>query len=220
MKNLKITAYLQDSRIAGTDCNFPLDSILQYQWFVENKPDLIFCSNPPDENLEHAPLPFEKRGEDKWYWSCSFNTEKPLGESIKYWHKRFDSQYAEQFVDFGKKSTKVNLTSGKYKAYRMPLVVYNFEKLVWFAHCEPEETIRLCQAVTAIGKKRSQGFGFVDRWEFEDWHSDWSDVDDKGNIMRPLPFNGVLIDGGKIMQCGLRPPYWHRESQEVCYVPG
>lgn len=221
MEPLKITAYLSDGRVAGSDCNFPLDSILQYQWFAINKPDLIYAATPPDENLEHAPLPFERREIDgKWYWACSFNMEKPKGETVKFWHKRFDTILAEEHVDFGKRRGKVNLTSGKYKAYRMPLIVFLFDKLSWYAFGDLEGIKELCVTVTSIGKKKSQGFGFIESWDFEKMEKDFSEKDDRGNLTRPLPFSVKNFrDGGKIMQCGVRPPYWHRESQEVCYVP-
>jgi len=221
MKPLKITAYLLDGRVAGSDYNFPLDSILQYQYFAIYRPDLIYCGSPPDENLEHAPLPFERRGkEPQWYWACSFNQEVPQGEYIKHWHKRFDVKEGEEYIDFKGKSQKVNLTAGKYKAYRMPMNIYLLDKLTWYAYGNMEEIKDLCETVTAIGKKKSQGFGYIDSWQFEEWHSDWSEVGLNGKVMRPIPVNSSdnLPDKFTLIQCGYRPPYWHRESKGWCYV--
>jgi len=225
MQPLKITAYLQDGRVAGTDSWFPLDSVLAAVWMRENHPDAYYnaSSHMLTNEMIVAELPFERRGEgDDWYWACSFNQSPKIHEYIMHWHKRFDDQL-EKYLDFQGKRGKVDTTSGKYKAYRMPLVVQLFDCLIWYAVGELDEAQRLCRKVTHIGKKASQGLGAVDYWEVEPCEHDWSVVGPDGRLMRAIPIDAGLppgVQGAQIAQYGIRPPYWHIDHQRVCFMPG
>ena len=54
---------------------------------------------------------------------------------------------------------QVDTTSGKHKAYRMPLVVQLFDCLTWYAVGDIDEVQRLCHKVTHIGKKSVRDLG-------------------------------------------------------------
>jgi len=219
MQSLRIQAIMQDGRVAGTDPWFPLDSILASIWIRRNCPELAYL--PICGDLIIADLPFERRGAGyDWYWACSFNTEIPLTEYVMHWHKRFDD-HMEQYIDFGSKRGRVDTKSGKYKAYRMPLVVQLFDRLTWYAVGDLDVVRDLCSAVTHLGKKSSQGLGAVDYWSVEPWPEDWSETRE-GRLTRGIPAELALPEGvqtGRLAQYGVRPPYWMREHQRVCYMP-
>lgn len=223
MEPLKITAYLMDGRVATTDSYLPLDSILAAEWMRRNHPDAYYnaSSHMLTNELIIPELPFERRGHgNDWYWSCSFNQEEKLHEYITHWHKRFDDNL-EQYIDFRGRRGKINTQSAKYKAYRTPLVIQLYDRLTWYAVGDMAAVFDLCRTVTHIGKKSSQGYGAVDYWEIEPWPEPWS-VWVNGRLMRAIPTSEALPSGHqevRLSQWGIRPPYWHRENQRVCYVP-
>ncbi|MBW2672557.1 MAG: hypothetical protein JRD89_03960 [Deltaproteobacteria bacterium] len=221
MQPIRITARLQDGRIAGTDPWFPLDGILAAEWMRRNHPEAYYnaSSHMLTNDLITPELPFERRGDgDNWYWACSFNMEPPLGEYVMHWHKRFDD-HLEKYINFGGKRGKINVKSSRYKAYRMPLVVQLFDQLVWYAVGDIEAVRDLCLGVTHIGKKSSQGLGAVDWWEVTPWSEDWSVYGPNGRLMRAIPFDGQARVGVTIRQWGIRPPYWWSDHQRLCFIP-
>jgi CRISPR type IV-associated protein Csf3 len=223
MQPIRIQAIMQDGRLAGTEPWFPLDSILAAEWMRRNHPEAYY--NASSHMLTHdliiPELPFERRGSgDNWYWACSFNVVPPLHEYVMHWHKRFDD-HLEKYVDFRGKRGKIDTKSGKHKAYRMPLVVQLFDLLTWYAVGDLEAVRDLCSTVTHIGKKSAQGLGAVDYWEIEPWPEDWSEVA-RGRLSRAVPAELGLPDGvqgGRMAQYGIRPPYWHSNHQRVCVMP-
>lgn len=196
MKPLKITAHMQTGKVVTTDLYLPLDSIMASAWVHKNRPDIAYTPIVDYENMVQAELPLEKRGEgDDWYWACSFACGEPKREEILHWHKRFDFDLATKHVDFGNRRGKVDAKSGYYKNYRMPIVTYLVPKLEWYAVGELKEVVLLVDEITHIGKKRSQGFGRVQRWTVEEWPEDLS-------FLRAIP------DPNGDMEMGIRPPYW------------
>jgi CRISPR type IV-associated protein Csf3 len=220
---IKITAHMQDGRIAGTEPWFPLDSILAAEWMRRRHPEAYYnaSSHMLSGELITPELPFERRGAgDLWYWACSFNTAPPLGEYVMHWHKRFDD-HLDNYIDFGKRRGKIDTKSGKYKAYRMPMVVQLFDRLEWYAVGDPEVVRALCRGITHIGKKTSQGLGAVDYWTVEPWPEDWSEAAG-GKLARAIPVELGLppgITGGRVGIYGIRPPYWHADHQALCHMP-
>jgi CRISPR type IV-associated protein Csf3 len=223
MQPIRIQAIMQDGRIGTTDSFLPLDSILAAEWMRRHHPEAYYnaSSHMLTNGLIDADLPFERRGQgDNWYWACSFNTEAPVHEYIMHWHKRFDD-HLDKYIDFGKRRGKIDTKSGKYKAYRMPLVVQLFDKLVWYAVGDSGAVLDLCQGVTHIGKKSSQGLGAVDYWTVEPWLEDWSVARD-GQITRGIPVELGLppgVERANVQLYGIRPPYWLHQHQRPCFMP-
>ena len=220
MQPLKITAVLQTGQVATIDGLLPLDSILAAEWIRQNHPKEYYAPKRPGEaqgtgeDLIEADLPFDRRG--NWYYACSFNRGVKLGEYIVYWHKRFDDQM-EQYLDFGGRRGKIDVKSGKFKSYRMPLVVMLFDRLIWYAVGDGDAVLELCRGVTHVGKKTSQGRGAIEQWIVEPWEEDWSERDGEGKITRALP--ATEYSGGLVRRYGLRPPYWYRDNQALCHIP-
>lgn len=215
MQPLRIRAYLLDGRVAGAERWFPLDSILASAWMHRHHPGL--CYQPIQGALIEADLPFERRGNgDSWYWACSFNTAVPLTEYITYWHRRFDNAY-EKHIDFKGRRGKVGESSGQYKSYRQPLNVLLLPYLEWYAVGEIKAVRELCNEIVSIGKKPSQGYGMVERWEITPWSEDFSEV--MGGKLARAMYELPTDTQGTKRRYGMRPPYWSRENQQVVWLP-
>jgi CRISPR type IV-associated protein Csf3 len=221
MRPLKITAWLYDN-VVTTDGYLPLDSILADEYIRRRHKDIYYGPRIPGGvtgDLIVPDLPFEKRGSgDDWYWACSFNTATPTMEYISYWHKRFDD-HLSKYLDLEGKSGRINITSGEYKNYRMPKICKVYPALVWYAVGDKVGVEDLCRGVVAIGKKTSQGEGFVKKWEVEEIGDDHSEIGLEGELTRALI---ELPEGAKNYRLGcygIKPPYWLQENKRVAYVP-
>ncbi len=188
-----------DGRVATTDGYLALDGILAMAWIRKYRPELV--GQPPDfDNFVEAELPLEKRGEcDDWYWACSFACFEVLKEDRRYWHKRFDQDLGEQYIDFNGRRGSVNVKSAQYKNYRIPLNYILIPKIEWYAVGDKAEIEILLQYITHIGKKPSQGFGRVREWTVEEWPEDLS-------WLRPIP------DPNGDDFAAIRPPYWYYDN--------
>lgn len=194
-----------NGQIATYDGYLPLDSILAYAWMRKHHPEELekgTVLNP--EEIITPTLPLDKRGEgDDWYWACSFAKFECLEETKRYWHKRLDQKLAEEYIDFGKRRGAVNVKSGTFKAYRIPLNIMIIPKIEWYAVGDKAEIQSLLSYITHIGKKCSQGFGHVREWTVETTPEDLS-----GN--RPMP------DSNGDLEIAIRPPYWMAPNVRRC----
>jgi CRISPR type IV-associated protein Csf3 len=90
----------------------------------------------------------------------------------------------------------------------------------WYCVGDKTEIARLLSTCTNIGKKSSQGWGRVARWEIdqsigEDW-SIWKN----GCLMRGIPaFEKPAGHVGNIALYGVRPSYWDRRNQIMLVLP-
>lgn len=210
MRPLKITAKLFDGRIATTDGYLPIDSILAAAWMKKNHPEKYYNADPTIDEMITPVLPLAKL--DGGIYAASFAQFRKAGEETVYWHKRFDAQLAEDYVDFAGRRGRVNTTSATYKAYRMPLNVILTPEVVWYAVGEKAEIERLLEEIPSLGKKTSQGFGQVFEWTVEEIGQDWSVWKD-GQLMRNLP------DPDGDAEWGVRPPYWLPANIVRCRMP-
>lgn len=218
MRSLKVTAILQTGQIASVDGYLPLDSILAAEWMRRNRPDL--CGSMIMGEIIYANLPLKKIDHPKgWYWACSFAQYEKQGEYIAYWHKRFDEVLAEQHADFAGRRGKIAVNAGRYKNYRMPIVIILADKLEWYCVGEPDEIRVLLTGITAIGKKRSQGYGLIDEWLVEDWPEDWSEVGPGGKLMRALHEMPKTTEKANVMMSGMKPPYWAQSNKSIVFMP-
>lgn len=220
MRNLKITAILQTGQVSTVDGYLPLDSILAAEWMRRNHPELMLNDGTKTGEIIYADLPFKKINHPKgWYWACSFAQYEKQGEYIAHWHKRFDECLAEKHIEFGEQRGKVLVNAGRYKNYRMPIVVILTDKLEWYCVGDPDGIRDLLDGVAAIGKKRSQGYGLVDKWIVEDWPEDWSEVGPSGKLMRAVHELPKTVEKAQVMIWGMRPPYWLQSNKSVMYLP-
>lgn len=219
MKNLKITAKLLDGRVNSNDGLFNLDSILAYAWMLIHHPDILQNRDLRIDNLIEPDLPLAKDEDGRWKTSVGFYIQ--YEERIEYWHKKINDFDALTYVNFEGKRGKINSQSGEFKAYRMPQLIRVVSDIQFYCVGDPDEIHRLLSLVTNIGKKGSQGYGYVKEWFIEEIENDYSDIGPYG-IMRPKPFTGEYLDTGEsylIKKIRLKPPYHLHVDRVPCIIP-
>jgi CRISPR type IV-associated protein Csf3 len=223
-ENLKITAWLQTPVVCDRDAFLPIDGIL-YQAHVREiigEPQLVSRPNAsivPEALDRENPLPIKKVGVRQnwydghiWHYAASFAQWRDrIAQSAGFWTKRFDAAESG-LVDFGKRLAKVNTAKGAYKGCQMPVFTRHSRFVEWFVVGDKKRIRRLLRFCTAIGKKTSQGYGAVLKWEVHNWRWDWSIYDCRGRLMRAVPAEkGTLY--------GIRPSYWNPKHQFPCRLP-
>lgn len=213
-KPLRITAYLQTPVVS--DATLPLDGILLYLTIREKFGFEVATLPQVPAKILDCRAPFDKyyrqlNGKNFWFYKCSFaRWVGTTTENTDFWVKRFDEKYAD-IIDFKNRRGRIETKSGYFKGYRMPVFTRHALAVRWYAVGDMAEIKRLLPFCRSLGKKRSQGYGEVLRWEVESWHSDWSVYSPSG-LMRAVPNEKGIV-------CGLRPPYWSPESQTICRLP-
>jgi len=136
----------------------------------------------------------------------------PLSEAVAdvaYWHKR---QQPGRFT--GTKSGKfsISATAGRYMERRVPLPTKLCREWAAEAIGDPAEIVRLLKRVGFVGKRRSSGFGEVERWDVEPLEEFCLVREEK--LTRPLPAEAVhlLPRGTRPVDApspvGWTPPQW------------
>ena len=153
-----------------------------------------------------------------------------IGDNREYvgsWAKRWEDKH-EDIVKFrGKGKQRIDIGSGHYKNYHMPLVIKSYKTITFYVRGDMEETKRLLENyIFYLGKKGSQGYGQIRKWGFNETDEDWSVWKD-GKPMRPIPakeYAGNLealtktIGAVNIRRHPVIPPYWRPET-EMCVMP-
>lgn len=209
---LEITAYPLCG-IVSSDAFLPLDSILNFVVMRERYgPQEL--TTPGKQTIAKPALDgiFEVREKgDSWYYAASFaQWSEKTAQGKDEWTKRFDSEFGD-FIDFQGKRGKVKINAGRYKAYRMPVFYKHALEIIWYVVGDIQGIHKLLRHVTHIGKKYSQGWGRIRKWEIKEIPNDWSERKN-GKPTRSLPKkDGILW--------GIRPSYWDPENQIECELP-
>lgn len=144
-------------------------------------------------------------------WAATqFWPEGVAVSDIVYWHKRVQRG---EFT--GTKTGKLSIksTDGRWMERRVPLPV----KAAcdhWCAECigNPEEIARLLSTISHVGKRRSNGFGEVERWEIEEIAE--FGLLREGVLTRPMIAEALpeLLPGVRFAEepapVGWTPPQW------------
>jgi len=211
---LRITAHFRTGIVV--DEWFPLDGILYYQVMRERFGQEISTvaggnaqSQKPDPAMPFAVI---GAGTPNWYYACSWAQPRPwwIGESVVYWHKRWD-EGIRGLVDFGKRKGKINIAQGEFKAYRMPMFVKHALKVHWYCVGDGTRLEYLLSTIFGIGKKRNTGNGRVTSWKIEQWPEDWSVLRD-GKLTRGVPFWDAP-QPANMMNYAIRPPGYMRQNR-------
>jgi len=226
---LRITATLAGPIAMLPHDGLPLDSVLEFAAFRQGWQEVLQHYDANGERylprMENEPanfiLPVKRIGhkvDPDWYWSASW-VEFPEGYEVDrvHWNRRFDGADAQlgKHLTFMGRSEKINVTSGRYKAYHMPMCLIVAPIAQWFCLGTYDGIAQLLQSVTHLGKKRSQGYGEVLRWTVEACREDYSCWRD-GQPMRAVPDQ----PGNFTRQYhGIRPPYWHHLRRRFCITP-
>ena len=206
---LKITAALTSPYVT-TDYIF-FDSLISSAVWQECMQDKAYTVPENKSEVFYIPLPLKLIGTNEPFYAASIGFPKEAVDGIAHWRKHTEIE--------SKKN--INIGSGEFKRYNMPMPYTSTEELVFYANGSKPEIQRLLTLIPSIGKKRTQGYGNIRSWTVESSEHDWSVVRD-GVPMRPIP-----VSEGKqfnlkcdvIMQFAYRPPYWHRKNLTQTYMP-
>ena len=158
----------------------------------------------------------------------SFGIIAPVPQRTDYYIRQFPAERADLLRP--KERTVIRTTSGYTKSFRLPLRIVETPQIVWFARLRDGEDGRptrlrsILSQVHALGKKVSQGYGRVSRWEVERCEEDWSwfaPHEEGPVLMRALPVEAVpsQILGGRRTYCGVCGPYWQQTLWSEAFEP-
>lgn len=153
---------------------------------------------------------------------CSSPISEPEAYEQRHLHRRFPLAEAQMFGD--KKLRRVNVAAGAQKSYRVPqeLVHLRDDRIVWWCIGEAEPIREMLARCTHLGKRRAVGRGIVRGWTMETTGT-WDGfpvLTPDGKPMRPLPldYHGLIEPAQGYAT--LTYPYWERQREELCAVPG
>lgn len=218
---LKITANLA-TPIAG-DVPF-LDAIIE--WEMSQRQGLAYKIQrhqpaPPYGEI-HIPM-LRRRIGGVLVPCCSAPICSPEIETVEHCAKRLAVEHSGLVA--GDKRRIVATGNNAYKSYRLPLHLRIVHRIVWFAIARRRHVLKLLKSVQSLGRKRSYGYGRVDRWEAEYVDQDWSwfaSCDQGQVLMRPLPLCEALPDdliGSRPDFGAVAPPMWHPDRYLERVVP-
>lgn len=236
MTPLRITAHMAGSLAYHPGEGITLDSPLAFAAMLEAKGEAFFRDHPANDALArevvepHPGVPLAvHRYPGGWMYRASLaEPEGRHGGQRLHTNKRFDDGLAQRALESGAlalgRKTKVQINSGEFKSYHMPLFLEHVERLVWYAVGDEREVRRLLEThVLHLGKKRNHGHGVVAAWEVAPWDGPadrwlWREP---GVPARAIPLEMLTEWEGETMVAAIRPPYWLAAHQVECAVaPG
>lgn len=214
--------------VAASDPFIHLDSFLAYAAGIESvgydELQQLDENDPPEYFTDEMPLDTYV-WQDDWVWASSAaqiaTPDGPAAETGRWnttrWRKRFDIDLEHQV-----KRTQVNTTSGQFKSYNAALPYNATDKLIFFFEGDPDVVGRLIRHhISGIGKKQSQGFGFIRDIAVQEAEEMTSAIYHDGHVLRSLPAS--FLDGTPtdllIERRTVRPPYWHVDNQTLAVPP-
>jgi hypothetical protein len=206
---LKVTAILTSPYVT-TDYIF-FDALISSAVWQDIMGDRAFNIPENKTDVFHIPLPLKLIGTKEPFYAASIGFPKHAVEGTARWRKQTDIESKK----------KIRIGSGEYKRYDMPMPYTSAEEIIFYANGNKGEIERLLQYIPGIGKKRTQGYGNVRKWQVESLEDDWSIVKD-GIPMRPIPVSEAEPFDLKCtveILFATRSPYWHRKNLTHCYMP-
>lgn len=220
---LRIRAWMQACVIS--DQFLPLDTVLYRNVVREQQGAQVvtYANRSTVQEYTGLTLPFLKcgthRDNNSWHYACSFaQFPQHTVEDKQTFNKRFAINRSDM-IDFGKRKGQFEFAKGRYKQLHITVYCRSMLYIDWYAKGDKKELERLLPFCTHLGKKTSQGFGSVLRWDVKKWHADWSIRGErngrKNQIMRAIP----VRDGVSPYTYGIRPSYWNERHQFSCLLP-
>ena len=184
------------------------------------------------KGLPETPEPYAIPLPLQLFWTCP-DTEAPLwnatqffemdaqGTEAEHWHKR---GYKPKFLKPGRngKPHNANFQNGPHKEYRMPMQIYKCLHYRAFCVGSLTDIAELLKSITAIGKKRSQGYGIVKHWKLKQIES--FAYTHQNRLIKTFPCaypdkpalkTGVVFN---IYETAWTPPYWLPTLFQKCIV--
>ncbi len=205
MTPLKVTFHLRTPVALGFPWIF-FDSLLAHVALREELGERYYSlpTKTPIDRIPELPL---KRWRDVYVASVSiFEPETEL--AVYQFYKRGDFPFPRG---------KIRRGSGFFKDFIIRATYVPAHRAVFYATGELEEVKRLVAKISALGKERNVGFGAVRRVEVKEVEEEWGLV--RGGLaMRPIPVR-LLRRYEDAAYLAYKPPYWAKESVDLCAVP-
>lgn len=222
-KNFKVIAHMA-TPIAITDF-ITLDSIISAAKAKELLKDDYYAGANVCGTKEQIDEYLGKLLDKKYRVYCTSAGVGDNKEFITSWSKRWDDKNDDMVNGFRGK-VRVDTGAGYFKNYHMPLVVKAYKTISFYVRGNLEEVKRLLEEhIYYLGKKGSQGYGQVQKWEFEEIEEDYSLFKD-GKPMRYIPVTECLNyikrnsnNDIKMQEKAIIPPYWREDNREICIMP-
>lgn len=192
------------------------DGILAYCWMKEKYGEVPQKLTINEAEVESFELPLKKHEDGYFMASWLMFDESNHVEAVGSWKKRWANEH-DHLTNFQGKKRKVRVVAGEFKSYNMPLVLHNVGKC-WFYFDGDAEAVKslIEKHLWGIGKKTSQGYGEIGRFEIEK-----VDFNPFQEIIRPIPIKQEDLKnaGGVAMRwMGWKPPYWLPQHQGFCWA--
>lgn len=228
MNPLTITAELISGIAHASPWTISLDGLLASQLWADRKratgtQHALSETNPPDLEL---PLAKCHANPQWWHWAatCGWPNNPTGTPEIRYWETHLDHRHCE--LAAAELPQHLHDSSGRWKAFWMPLPVTVAESLTWRAVGDPEAIWALLEPIQSIGKKRSQGEGRVKRWliTVDDTldHFSAGHLSPTGALARPCPpeclTSHAAAHGGE-GYAAIRPPHMHPSRKTDVLLP-
>jgi hypothetical protein len=205
MSGIKVTAILGKNYAPAIDGAIHLDGLLAYAAMKDCAELPPFDKSKP--SIFPVPLKVLWVSTDGIPLVAATNMlPEQVERSTEYWHKRFPVKHVQRLCE--KPNTPTS--RGGFKEYRIPMRVNTAESITGYCIGNKKEVERLLNKyVINVGKKPSQGKGFVIAWKVEE-----HDVNDDfilSNRSVPAEFSGKQARsvGGWCAPYWFRP--WHKE---------
>ena len=207
MRNLKITFFLDGTGVIVNPADpLHLDGLLS---FCAMPADKIKMVDRNSNDIFHPELPLAKwTHSGQWGWKASalFPEPERHPESIQYWRKKF-RQNRMHII-----SGSVNLMSGMYREYNMPMPLSLCLRMVAYAVGDRKHVSELLGKLKYLGKKTAYGKGRINNITVKTINDDFA-IEKNGKYMRYFPDeNGSRF--GRV-----KAPYWNTTGRcQTCYV--
>lgn len=223
---LKITCLL-DAPLAGPAPPY-LDALLELKLSHQSKFGVARGQPVPAENVGKIETPIGRR---QFGGLAMPQCSSPIFDGHADRHEHYTRSLATTDSHLLRPDRRLvlNTGSGLHRSYRLPLRVRAIDRVAWFAFADAGWLERLLikarSGVSAIGKKTSQGYGRVRRWEIEpaDISAWWFAEHEAGLVlMRPLPDCDELPENliaARKSYGGCQAPYWQRDLYREIVVP-
>jgi hypothetical protein len=205
MENLEVVFHLSTPISLGFPWIF-FDSLLAHVMLKEELGENYY-SLPTKIPIKDIPRPPLKYYYDVPVASVSIIEPNP-GLQVFSYFKRGDFPFPRG---------KISRGSGFFKDFYLKAIYVPAQRVRFYATGELSEVERLVSKIPALGKDRNIGFGFVKLVEVREVPFEFGLVKD-GLAMRPIPVR-YLKHYEDSAYLAYKPPYWARESVDLCAVP-
>lgn len=220
-KNFKVIAYM-GSPIATID-NIILDSIISCAVAKEQLGDEFYNGSNKYGTKEQLDDWLGEIIDKKQRVFCSSIGFGDTQENTTSWSKRFDVKNDDLIAFKGKGKERLDIGAGHFKNYHMPLVIRSYKTITFYIRGDLNKIKELLENhIHYLGKKGSQGYGEVLKWDFIEIENDYSLWKDN-KPMRPIPANECIdyIENNNynMRSHAIIPPYWRNDNIELCIMP-